>query len=157
MILAGKYELLERGAIAGSIDRARHTTSGKTVYLHRLIPGSASEVGALRLALQYVLRRRDPGLLQDVFEENNCTYLVTDDKPEHLNLLDLLGRAVPPANLPASAKPPLPAPARGQPRETRIANLNEFSPGRNQPENQDLSSSNPSEFTRLFNPNLSRS
>ena len=153
MILAGKYEILERGgSVVGSVDRARHTTSGRTVYLHRLAPGSPSEVGALRLALQYLLRRREPGLLQDVFEENNCTYLVTEDKPEHLNLLDLLGRPAPAANPLATPRPSFSAALPGQPRETRIANLNEFSPSRREPDKLDLSSSNPDEYTRLFSP-----
>ena len=91
MILAGKYEILERvGGAAITVDRARNTISGKTVYLHRLAAGSAPAAEAMKLALKYAICHPDSGVLLDVAEDGGHTYVVTDDKPEHIALLDFL-------------------------------------------------------------------
>jgi hypothetical protein len=136
MILAGRYEQLEPLAEAAiPVHRGRDTVSGKSVYLHRLVPGSAQVAEALKLALQYSLKFPGNGVVLDLIEAPDGIYVVTDGKPEHADLLDFLlteltsGKTVTP---PAPVITPRPV--------QRPAHAPVVDP------------SSPGEFTRLFQP-----
>ena len=127
MILAGKYEILDRvGGAAITVDRARNTLSGRTVFLHRLASGSPFAADAMKLALKYVVRHPDNAVVLDVFDDSDSTYLVTADSPEYNSLLDFLPLALAGGNTPQqrSGSPSVqrPAPAR----ETRVADASSF-------------------------------
>jgi hypothetical protein len=141
MILAGKYEQLERVAEAAiAVNRARDTMSGKTVYLHRLIPGSLQGTEALKLALQYSLKFPGNGVVLDLIEEPDGIYVVTDDKPEHAALLDFLPAEI--AGGKTVTPPSPPVPRRPVQRPGPVPSFPMVEP------------SGPGEFTQLFRPGV---
>jgi hypothetical protein len=175
MILAGKYEQLAPvGGAVIAVNLARDTISGKTVYLHRLIPGSQQVTDVLKLALQYALKFPGNGVLLDLIEAPDGIYVVTDDRPEHATLLDFLpavlagGSTVTPPSPPAPRRPvqrPGPAPSfpmvePSSPGEFTQLFRHGAAPGpiasspslaHADSSKQESVGESPSEFTRMFN------
>ncbi len=73
------------------VQRARLAADGKTVLVHKL-GRDPRAFEAMKLALRYAVEnpRSSGGALLDVVDEGESTYIVTEDRPECLSLMDWL-------------------------------------------------------------------